>query len=190
MEITQLLKEAEAGDRGALDRLYEAVYSELKTLAAAQRRRWQGNETLNATALVHEAYLKLVQLPNPQWQNRGHFFAVAARAMRHILVDEAKRVSAAKRGSNPQQVGLTQAEALMPAPDQSLATDVLALHQSLESLEASNPRQVRVIECRFFAGLQTEETSEALGISVSTVRRDWELAKIWLERHLGEAAES
>lgn len=190
MEITQLLKEAESGDRAALDRLYEAVYSELRKLAAQQRRRWSGNETLNATALVHEAYLKLVQLPNPEWQNRSHFFAVAARAMRHILVDEAKRVSAAKRGSNPQQLGLTQAEALMPEQDDGVATEILALHQLLESLEARNPRQVRVIECRFFAGLQAEETSEALGISVSTVRRDWELAKIWLEQHLGEAAES
>ncbi|TVR92985.1 MAG: sigma-70 family RNA polymerase sigma factor [Wenzhouxiangellaceae bacterium] len=188
MEITQLLRDAESGDQAALDRLYEAVYSQLRALAAQQRQKWRGNDTLNATALVHEAYLKLVQLPDPQWEDRSHFFAVAARAMRHILVDEAKRLKAVKRGCNPHQVDLAQAEALLVDDDQGLANDVLALNQGLESLEARNPRQVRVFECLFFAGLAAAETGQALGISLSTVRRDWEMAKIWLDRYLSEDA--
>lgn len=189
MEITQLLKDAESGDQASLDRLYQAVYAKLHTLAAEQRRNWHGNQTLNTTALVHEAYLKLVQLSNPAWRNRGHFFAVAGRAMRHVLVDEARRLNTVKRGENPQRVDLAETEAIM-AEDDALAQDVLALNQGLDSLESRNPRQVRVFECRFFAGLPVSETSQTLGISLSTVRRDWELAKVWLERYLDRPAGS
>jgi len=186
MEITELLEEAAAGDRHAVDQLFETVYRELRRLAGSHRRRWRGNETLNTTMLVHEAYLKLVHVRDPQWSDHGHFFAVASRAMRHVLVDYARRKMAAKRG-----LGATPVDVDMDSlPDidlpHDLSIELLALDQALRRLEATNPRQGHVVECRFFAGLSVDDTCKALGISESTVRRDWELAKIQLQQLLEE----
>jgi RNA polymerase sigma factor (TIGR02999 family) len=184
MEINGLLKDAAAGDLQATDRLFESVYRELYRLAGSHRRRWQGDETLNTTMLVHEAYIKLVHAEDPQWSDHGHFFAVASRAMRHVLVDYSRRKMAAKRG-----LGASRADIEVDSlPDidlpEDLSIELLALEQALAQLEAVNPRQGQVVECRFFAGLSIEDTCKALGVSESTVRRDWEFAKIHLQQLL------
>jgi RNA polymerase sigma factor (TIGR02999 family) len=184
-ELTVLLKGAAAGDPAALDRVFARVYEELTRIARSQRRRWQDNETLNTTALVHEAYLKLRGQDALRVESRVHFFAVAARAMRQILVNYAERQSAAKRGGTRARVEL--AEDVLPAfnpvaPD--AADEFLELNEALERLESLDPRQVRVVECRFVVGLSIAETSEALEVSTATVKRDWILASSWLHREL------
>lgn len=185
MDITQLLSRAETGDREASAALYDLVYQGLYSIAHSHRSRWRGDETLNATALVNEAYLKLASAADQRWQNRGHYFAVASRAMRQILVDRARERATGKRGNNAQHFAIDDAlDAAADGPN-PLAADVLTVHGLLDQLEVSHPRQVRVIECRFFAGLSIDETAEALAISATTVRRDWELAKIWLHQALG-----
>lgn len=187
-ELTVLLKGAAGGDGTALDRVFSRVYGELVQIARSQRSRWQGNETLNTTALVHEAYLKLRGQDALRVESRVHFFAVAARAMRQILVNYAQRQRAAKRGGEHARVPL--AEELVPAfnpvsPD--AAAEFLELNDALERLERLDPRQVRVVECRFFVGLSIAETSHALEVSTATVKRDWVLASAWLHRELGRA---
>lgn len=184
MEATGLVKDAATGDRQEVDQLFAAVYRELYHLAGSHRRRWQGDETLNTTMLVHEAYIRLAHVPDSQWADHGHFFAVASRAMRHVLIDYARRKTAAKRG-----LGLKRSEIDVDAlPDLDLPDDLsdelLALEQALRQLEAANPRQGQVVECRFFAGLSIEDTCKALGVSESTVRRDWEIAKVRLQQLL------
>ncbi len=176
-----------SGNRHEVDQLFESVYRELYRLAGSHRRRWQGDETLNTTMLVHEAYIKLAHVPDPQWADHGHFFAVASRAMRHVLVDYARRKMAAKRGLGPIRSDV-DVDALpdLDLPD-DLSDELLALEQALKQLEAGNPRQGQVVECRFFAGLSIEDTCKALGISESTVRRDWEIAKIRLQQLLDNA---
>lgn len=176
-DITTLLEAVREGDRDAIDRLFPALYDELRGLAHAQRREWHGDYTINTTALVHEAYLKLVRQERVGWNERSHFFALAAKAMRHILMDYARRRQAAKRGGGARPVGLEDAaEAVNPVSPES-ATELLALEDALADLESVNERQARVVECRFFAGLPVAETAVALGISEATVKRDWRTAR-------------
>lgn len=178
-EITLLLKAATEGDPQAVDDLFQVVYGELRTIAHSHRRRWVGDATLNTTALIHEAYVKLAG--QDQWQDRAHFFATAARAMRHILVNYAERRRAAKRGGGGHSVPLDDA---LLASD-GAADEMIALHQALELFEAQHGRAARVLECRFFGGLSVEETAEALSISPATVKREGRFARAWLYQRLG-----
>lgn len=187
-DITQLLQDAESGDNTAQNQLYEAVYTELRKLARHHRARWSGDDTLSTTALVHEAYIRLVQHKHPAWQSRGQFYAMASQAMRHILIDYARRRLAGKRGGDIQQVTMPTAIADESAMDCDTAAEILLVHAQLQQLELEHPRQARVVECQFFGGLRTSETSDALGICTNTVRRDWQLAKIWLEQRLNQGA--
>jgi RNA polymerase sigma factor (TIGR02999 family) len=179
-EITAVLQAIRHGDRSGIDRLFAAVYEELHNVSHAQRLRWRGDETMNTTALVHEAYLKLIRQEEVEWEDRAHFFAVAATVMRHILVNYAERRLAAKRGGGAVHVPLEDAN---PVPAES-AHELLALDGALQALSRANERQGRVVECRFFGGLGVEETAEALGVSRATVSRDWALASAWLRRTL------
>jgi RNA polymerase sigma factor (TIGR02999 family) len=191
MEITRLLRAVEDGDHDAMDRLFSAVYEELRNVARGQRARWQGNATLDTTGLVHEAYLRMSRRTSPAWEDRGHFFAVASRAMRQVLINYAEMQRAAKRGGGVAAESLearhTPVEgAPNPVPTEAVE-DLLLLEAALRSLEGEQPRWVRVIECRFFSGLTVEETAEALGLSRATVKRDWSQARAWLGRALAEA---
>jgi RNA polymerase sigma factor (TIGR02999 family) len=168
------------GDREALDTLFHAVYGELRRLAHAQRARWHGETTLNTTALVHETYLKLARYGAVRINDRGHFYALASLAMRQILVNYAERRQAAKRGGNTAAVPLDEA---YPVSAEQ-AHEILGVHRALGRLAAVSERAVRVVECRFFAGLNVPETAEALGVSAATVKRDWTLATTWLRREL------
>lgn len=179
-EIAAFVDALGAGGKAPLSTLYAAAYDRLHRLARVQRRRWRGQETLSTTALVHEAYLKLSQQDAPRWRDRGHFFRVAARAMRHILIDYAERSRAAKRGGGNLQLRVEQ----VPLAHESRVDELLALDQALIRLARQNPRQAQVVECRFFIGLEVEETAEALGISPATVMRDWRRGKAWLHVQL------
>jgi RNA polymerase sigma factor (TIGR02999 family) len=179
-QVTLLLRAVAAGDRQALDRLFDAVYGELKRLAHVQRRKWSGDYTLNTTALVHEAYLKLVRQDEVSWADRGHFYAVASRAMRQILVSYAERRCAAKRGGGADPLPLDEVNPVSP----EAAGEILALDEALQRLASLEERQGRVVECRFFAGLPVRETAEVLGLSPATVKRDWALASAWLRREI------
>lgn len=179
-EIAAFLEALAAGEDVPLGELFSAAYSRLHSLAHDQRRRWRGQETLSTTALVHEAYLKLSQQESPQWQSRGHFFRVAARAMRHILINYAERSRAAKRGGGSPHVAAEE----VPLVHESRIEELLALDEALTRLEDLSPRQAQVVECRFFAGLDVEETAEALTVSPATVMRDWRRGKAWLYREL------
>lgn len=184
-EITRLLEAAGDGDSAALDRLFPIVYDELRRMAGQRLRAERAGHTLNPTGLVHEAYLKLGRLDRIDWKSRGHFYAIAARAMRNILVDYAVRRRAQKRGGGRQKVQLDEAELIAGEK----ADELLALHQALEHLEALDPRQGQVVEYRFFGDLTIEETAQAMGLSPATVNREWALARAWLSRELGNAAE-
>ncbi len=173
-EVTRLLDELRRGEPVG-DELFASVYEALRRIARSHRARWRGNDTLNTTALVHEAYLKLVG-GGGGYENRAHFLAVAAKAMRHLLISYAERQAAQKRGGG--QADLTLDEALF-VPE-GRAEELLALEEALTRLEQVDPRAAEVVECRFFAGLDAEETAEALGISRRTVTRDWEAARAWL----------
>ncbi len=175
-EVTQLLEALEQGDSTALDRLFPLVYEELRAVAHRQRRRWQGDDSLNTTALVHEAYLKLVDQTQVKLVDRSHFLAVATQAMRRILVDYARRYRADKRGGGAARVSLS--EELIVAEER--ADMLLALDEALVDLARLDERVSRVVECRFFGGLTEEETAEVLGVTARTVRRDWTKAKGWL----------
>lgn len=178
--VTGLLAEARNGDRSALDELFQAVYGELRRIAHGRRGAWRGNETLGTTALVHEAYLKLTRQSELPWRDRGQFFATASKAMRHILINYAEKRQAAKRGGAQEPVALDEG---LVASDES-AEELLALDQALDRLHELHPRQTRVVECRFFGGLDVTQTAEALDISPSTVKRDWALASAWLHDQL------
>lgn len=185
--VTRLLQAVRASDRGAFDRLFAIVYDDLRRVAAGRRRGWRGDETLDTTALVHEAYLRLVDQTEPRWENRAHFMAVASRAMRQILLDYAKRRSAAKRGGRSAPVPLHDVEAALRGPgDPSEAGSeaLIALDESLRRLERHDLRHSRIVECRFFGGMTIEDTAEALGISPATVKRGWAMAQAWLYRDL------
>jgi RNA polymerase sigma factor (TIGR02999 family) len=179
-DVTQLLKDWSGGNKAALDALAPIVYNELRRLAASHLRRERPDHTLQATALVHEAYLKLIDQRNVQWQNRAHFFGIAAQMIRRLLVDHARTVKAAKRGGGVAALALD--EALGVAEKRDL--EIESLDDALHALAEVDPQQARIVELRFFTGLSIEETAEALGISASTVKRDWVVAKAWLFRQL------
>ena len=181
-EFNQLLVDWSAGDRAALDRLFPIVYGELRRIAHRQLQQERTAHTLSTTALVHEAYLKLARLDHLQWKNRAQFFAIAARAMRRILVDYALARSADKRGGGQALLSLDDVVVMVD----SRADELVALDQALLRLEEFDARSTRIVECRVFAGMSTEETAEALGISPATVKRDWALARAWLNRELNE----
>lgn len=178
-EVTRLLQELGHGDR-ALDELLAVVYDELRNVARHQLSSERSDHTLQPTALVHEAYLKLSGLDRMQWHNRAQFFAVAARAMRRVLVDHALARRAVKRGGGQTPAPLEEA-AFVASGD---GEQIIALHEALSDLERAEPRLARVVECRYFAGLNVEETAEALEISTATVKRDWAVARAWLHREL------
>jgi len=179
-DVTDLLLSWRQGDAAALDRLVPLVYDELRRVARRRLQREPPGHALQATALVHEVYLRLVDVNRLTLKNRTHFFAVAARLMRQILVDHARRKRADKRGGGATMVSLDDASPAAKPP----SVDVLALDQALDALSALDARQSGVVELRFFGGLDIEETAEALAISPATVEREWALAKAWLYRWL------
>jgi len=184
-DVTQLLVELREGKDEVLDDLFGQVYTELRQRARGQRRRWKGDPSLQTTALAHEAYLKLVNQQKQSWKNRSHFFAVAAKAMRHILINEAKRQQAEKRGGDAPVLSLDELRAATGrevASAEERAEVLVVLDEALEQFAAEHPRAARVVECRFFGGMTIEETAEALGVSGSTVSRDWTLAQAWIYR--------
>lgn len=179
--ITQLLVDWSNGDQKALDKLMPLVYSELRRQASNYLRRERAGHTLQPTALVNEAYLKLIDQKNPRWQNRAQFFGVSAQLMRRILVDHARAHQADKRGGSDQQrLSITSAEQIARKPE----VDLLALHEALEELATLDSQQERIVELRFFGGLSIEETAEVLHIGHATVERDWKMARAWLRRKL------
>lgn len=180
--ITQLLIDWGKGDQAALDRLMPLVYAELRRLATNYLRRERVGHTLQPTALVNEAYLKLVGQKDAKWQNRAHFFAISAQLMRRILVDHVRRHQAEKRGGSDQQrLSLTSVEEVVAQP----AVDLLALNEALDELSNMDPHQGRIVELKFFGGLSIDETAEVMGISHATVEREWKSARAWLRRQLG-----
>ena len=182
--VTQLLVRWRDGDREALEALMPLVYDELRRLAHHYLRQERSDHTLQSTALVHEAYLRLAGQNPPQWQNRAHFFGIAAHIMRQILVEYARGRSAAKRGGSACRLTLDEAVAL----PQQMDVDVVELDKALTGLAELDAQQSRIVELRFFAGLTIEDTSEVLGISPATVKRDWVTARAWLYRAMtGEA---
>ena len=181
-ELTDLLIEWSKGNQAVQAQIMELVYQELRKLAASYLRRERSDHTLQPTALVNEAYLVLIDQKRVHWQNRTHFFGIAAQIMRRILVDYARGQKAAKRGGDNLTVALDEAFGVAQ-PDQEV--DLLALDTALQRLEAFDPLQARIVELRYFTGLKTDETAEVLGISVATVGREWAMAKAWLFRELG-----
>ena len=181
-EVTRLLLAWNQGDESALEKLVPQVYQELHRLARRQMRREHPDHTLQTTALINEAYLRLVDLRNVQWQDRAHFFALCARLMRRILVDFARSRHYAKRGGGAQPVSLD--ESLVVSPKHS--TDLVAVDDALKALTKVDARKAQVVELRFLGGLTVEESAEVLKVSPETVRRDWRLAKAWLLRELSQ----
>ena len=179
-DITQLLQLHLAGDREAFDRLVALAYQRLRGIARSQLRGRRPGQTLDTTALVHEVYLHLVEETGVPWRDRSHFFAIAARAMRRIVVDHLRRHLAKKRGGGAAPVEL-DADLLGERPE---VERILAVDRALDTLAAFNPRLTQILECRFFAGMTREETAAALGISVRTVERDWTRARAWLLHEL------
>lgn len=194
--VTRLLAslgaEGDAGsDRRILDRVFEILYAELRQIAGRQRRRWKGNDTLDTSALVHEAWVRLVGQDGIDVDGRAHFHALAARAMRHILCDYARERGAAKRGgrlaraTGRELAGLADGQIAFEDRD---AEVLVALDEALHRLESEDPRRARVVEARFFGSLSVEETAAALGVSARTVKRDWAVAQAWLHRELVDAS--
>lgn len=188
--VTQLVGRLREGDPEAFDQLFRLVYHHLRSLAHVQRTRWPGEPSLNTTALVHEVYLKLYDQESPSWRDRPHFLAVAATAMRQILIDHARSRRAAKRGGGRPTIPLDEVRHLLatkPGLTDERAEALLALDESLTRLAGENPRQHRIVECRFFGGMTIPETAEALGVSPATVKRGWSTAQAWLYRDLKES---
>ena len=183
-EVTLLLQELSSGNREAMDRLLALVYDQLRTMAHQQRLRWQGKETLNTTALVHEAYMRLAGGAQLDLESRKHFLRVAAQAMRYILLDHAKAKKAQKRGGHQQRVDFDEALVIT----EKEADELIAIDEALTRLKQINARQSDVIECRFFAGLTIEETAMVLGHSSATIKRDWQRARAWLLREIQREA--
>jgi RNA polymerase sigma factor (TIGR02999 family) len=181
-EVTQLLLAWSDGDKAALEELTPLVYAELRRLAEKYMRRERPGHPLQTTALVNEAYVRLVDLRQVRWQNRAHFFGVAAQLMRHILVDFARARLRAERGGYKQQVSLEEAAVM----SKEKSADFIALDDALKSLAEIDPRKSRMVELRFFGGLSVEETAEALNVSPRTVQREWNLARDWLYRELSK----
>ncbi|MEP7380822.1 MAG: sigma-70 family RNA polymerase sigma factor [Gemmatimonadota bacterium] len=178
-DVTRLLVDLQRGADGAADELVPLVYGELHKLAVHYMRAERDDHTLQPTALVHEAYMRLVDQRNASWQNRSHFFGIAAQAMRRILVDHARRKRAGKREGGDR---VTLDESVAEAPQRSV--DLIALDDALNKLAALDPRQARVVELRFFGGLDIDQTAESLGISPATVKRDWTFARAFLQREM------
>ncbi len=183
-EVTQLLQAWSAGDRAALDRLVPLVFAELHRLAHSYMRREHAGHVLQTTALVNEAYLQLVDTGKVKWHDRNHFFAIAARLMRQILVDSARSHSAQKRGGRIRHVSLNDAVAFASEPD----ADLIELDDALTALAEVDPRRAKVVELRFFGGMTLEEAAEALNVSADTVWHEWDLAKTWLFREMKHRA--
>jgi RNA polymerase sigma factor (TIGR02999 family) len=181
-DVTQLLVDWSNGDRAALDKLLPLVNSELRKLAGRYMRRESPGHTLQTSALVNEAYLRLIDQKNVQWQNRAHFFGIAAQLMRRILIDHARSHQYAKRGGGAVQVSLDEAAAVT----EERAAELLAVNEALEKLTTMDARKGRIVELRFFGGMTEEETAEVMGVSVPTVQREWRAAKAWLHRMLSE----
>lgn len=188
--VTRLLNAVQQGDERAMDKLFGKVYEELHKLAKANRRNWVGGDyTMNTTALVHEAYIKLAGQKKQNWDNRNHFMMVASKAMRHIMINYANKRRTKKRGGDIKKVSI-------PDQDHAIAEEVAltndqadkfwAIENALKKLEKDQPRKVQIIECKFFGGMSNEETATALGISISTVKRDWAMAQAWLYREAKE----
>jgi RNA polymerase sigma factor (TIGR02999 family) len=175
-EVTQLLLELKTGNRAAEERLVPLVYEELRRIAYARLRNESPNHSLQPTALVHEAYLRLTRLREIDWQSRSHFYAIAATVMRRILVDHARSTMALKRGEGT--ISITLKDELVPATERE--PEVLALNEALDKLARLDERQSKIVELRFSAGMNEEETGQILGVSARTVKRDWRVAKAWL----------
>lgn len=184
-EVTQLLKDWSSGDSAALDQLIPIVYDELRAVAARYLRRERQDHTLQPTALVNEAYLRLIDQRQVQWQNRAHFVGVAAQMMRRILVDHARNHNRAKRGGGARKVSLDEAVAL----SEERADDLVELDEALTALAKFDERKSRVVEMRYFGGLSVDETAEVLKVSEITVARDWKLAKAWLYTRIEDNGE-
>lgn len=185
-DLTQLLVDWSNGDRAALDKLMPLIDEELRRLAHRYMRHERAGHTLQTTALVNEAFLRLVNRKNLQWQNRAHFFGIAAQLMRTILVDHARSHASAKRGGGARKLELNEALVV----SQQKASEVIALDDALNQLALIDPRQSRIVELRFFGGLTVEETAEVLHVSPVTIKREWSTAKAWLYRELADQAES
>jgi RNA polymerase sigma-70 factor (ECF subfamily) len=181
-DVTQLLNKAQTGDKSALDELLPLVYNELRAIAGNQLRNERGDHTLQATALVHEAYMRLIEQRNVDWNNRLHFFSIAAEMMRRILVNYAVQRNAQKRGDGATKIALDDAVSF--ASEQERDFDLVALDDALKKLSEMDETQARIVELRFFGGLTIEETAEVLKISDSTVKREWRMAKAWLKTQL------
>lgn len=179
-DVTQVLRELSDGQETAPERLMPLVYDELRKLAQGYLRGEQSDHTLQATALVHEAYMRLVDWKNVSWQNRAHFFALAAQVMRRILVDHAREKQAQKRGGGLTKIAL---EGAISFPQQR-EFDLVALDDALEALAELDPAQSKIVELRFFGGLTIDETAEAMRISPATVKREWKMAKAWLHKRI------
>ena len=183
-EITQLLAEWSDGDQSALDELYPLVYDELHKLARRYMSRERKDHTLQTTALINEAYVRLVDQRNVHWTNRSHFFAISAQIMRRILIDHARRHAYAKRGGGARQVSLEEAATVTSNP----GSELIRLDEALNSLAERDPRRSRVVELRYFGGLNNEEIAGVLHVSENTVTRDWNMARAWLYQQLTEGA--
>jgi RNA polymerase sigma factor (TIGR02999 family) len=179
-ETTQLLRAWANGDRGALELLTPHVYRTLRRIAGHQMQNERAGHSMQATALVHEAYLELIDVTNVNWQHRAHFFAVSAQIMRHILLDRARRRVAAKRGDTAERINLDE----LPDLSGDRARELIALEDALDTLAQNDERKARVVELRFFGGLSVEETAEVLAVSPETVMRDWKFARSWLHAEL------
>ena len=185
-EITRLFSAIERGDPQAAEQLLPLVYGELRQLAAQRLAREAPGQTLQATALVHEAYLRLVGTEDLGWNGRGHYFAAAAEAMRRILIERARRMRALRRGGDRNRVDFDQAN--LAAPERS--DDLLALDEALDQLAIKDARKAQLVKLRYFAGLTMEHAAETLGISVATAHRDWNYARAWLHRSIVDSSES
>jgi RNA polymerase sigma factor (TIGR02999 family) len=181
-DVTQLLSKWSSGDQAALDQLLPMVYGELHRLAAAYLRRERSNHTLQSTALVHEAFMRMVHQQDVQWKNRAHFFAICAQMIRRILVDYARSQHAEKRGSGAVKLALDDAMAVPQAP--ATDVDLLGLNDALDRLAEMDERQSRIVELRFFAGLSIEETAEVMHLSPASIKREWQTARAWLFREM------
>ena len=183
-EITQLLAEWSDGNQAALDALYPLVYDELHRLARRYMSRERKDHTLQATALINEAYVRLVDQRNVHWANRSHFFAISAQIMRRILIDHARRHAYAKRGGGAQQVSLDEAATVT----RTAGAEMIRLDEALKSLAEMDPRRCQVVELRYFGGLNNEEIAGVLKVSENTVTRDWNMARAWLHQQLSESS--
>lgn len=188
LQITELLRDWQGGSQEALDRLMPVVYSALRAIASRHLAGERRDGTLATTALVHEAYVRLIDQRDVDWQNRAHFFAIAARVMRRIVIDEARRRKRAKRGSGEVPIQLDSAGELVGGDGGLQMPDVLALDRALADLEAMDPAQGRLVELKFFGGLTVDEIAAVMNTSTRTVKREWSVARAWLYRALQEGA--